>query len=123
MSFVLFTHQTVLALSATLTQLPLQAGLEGDLLLLLSDLSWMEKDKKVQQPVHHLVDLLAVARLSSHLSLGPSHGGWQMRIALHNRITFTIKKQDTRVSNILWKQGNQKLPLSQSITRKFSSPP
>ena len=84
MSFVLFTHQTVLALSATLTQLPLQAGLEGGLLLLLGDLSWMEKDKKVQQPVHHLVDLLAVARLSSHLRPGPSHVGWQIRIALHN---------------------------------------
>ena len=69
MSFVLFTHQTVLALSATLTQLPLQAGLEGGLLLLLRDLSWMEKDKKEQQPVHHLVDLLPIARLSSHLSL------------------------------------------------------
>ena len=80
----MFTHQTILALSGTLIQLPLQAGLEDDPLLLLSDLSWMEKDKKVQQPVHHLVDLLAVARLSSHLSLGPSHVGWQMRIALHN---------------------------------------
>ena len=84
MSFVLFTHQTLLALSATLTQLPLQAGLEDDLMLLLSDPSWMEKDKKIQQSVHHLVDLLAVARLSSHLGLGPSHRGWQIRIALHN---------------------------------------
>ena len=81
---VLFTHQNILAFSAALTQLPLQAGLEDDPLLLLSDLSWMEKDKKVQQPAHHLVDLLAVARLSSHLRLGPSHGGWQIRIALHN---------------------------------------
>ena len=117
----MFTHQTILALSGTLTQLPLQAGLEGDPLLLLNDISWMELDKKVQQLVHHLVDLLAVARLSSHLSLGPSHGSWQMRIALHNSITFTIIKQDTRVSNILWKQGNQNLPVSQSITRKSSS--